>query len=205
MLSNLFNRRNNISLDNIFSRYIDLDATNQVGFFSNAINTRTYGIDLVLNGSCHFSKSSFPYTLAANINRTKIFGRVQVPDSLPANGLNANILFNRADRAMIEKGQPQDKVTLVIDYRNGPLSLVLTNTHYGQTTVFHENNPGLDQLFSPKILTDVSAHYKLKSWLTVSVGANNIFYVYPDPIHYYGNTNYGLFIYSPEASPFGFY
>lgn len=205
VLSNPYTRRDNHSLDSILARYPELNAINQVSFFANAINTRTYGIDAVLNGFWYFPKSTFHYTLAVNVNKVRVFGPVQVPKNLPASDVNANILFNRADKAMIEKGQPRNKITFNLNYRKGPLSLILTNIRYGRTTVFHEINPALDQSFSPKILTDLSAHYKLKTWVTIALGANNIFNVYPDRLHYYDNTNNGLLIYSPDASPFGFY
>lgn len=205
VLSNPYNKRDNASLDSILSRYPDLQNINQVSFFANAIHTRTYGTDLVINGAWNFIKSTLHYTIAANINRTKVFGAVQVPDSLPFNEVNSNILFNRADRAMIETGQPKDKVALTLNYQKKPFSLVLTNTRYGRTTVFHEIKPALDQSFAPKLLTDASVHYQHKNWMKVSLGANNIFNVYPDRIRYFENTNNGLLIYSPEASPFGFY
>ncbi|CAN5398001.1 hypothetical protein BH20BAC1_BH20BAC1_11070 [soil metagenome] len=44
----------------------------------------------------------------------------------------------------------------------------------------------------------------LRPGLTTTLGANNIFNVYPDHFKNYANTNQGTFIYSPEASPFGF-
>ncbi|MEJ7827474.1 MAG: TonB-dependent receptor, partial [Segetibacter sp.] len=180
VLSNPYNRRDNKSLDSILSIYPDLNPINQVSFFSNAINTRTYGIDFVLNGVWPFPKSSLQYALAANVNRIKVFGAVQVPGNLPANGVNTNILFNRADKAMTEMGQPRDKIMLTLHYRKRLLGLVLTNTRYGRTTVYHEVSPSLDESFSSKILTDVSVQYKPKSWLTVTLGANNVFNIYPD-------------------------
>lgn len=56
-----------------------------------------------------------------------------------------------------------------------------------------------------KILTDLSLSYTPKSWLTFTAGANNILDVYPDRIQDARNTQEGTFIYSLEASPFGFY
>ena len=86
----------------------------------------------------------------------------------------------------------------------GKVEFVLTNTRYGRTTVFHETTAALDETFSPKILTDISLHYRVKPWMTITAGANNVFDIYPDSLRYYANTNQGLYIYSPEASPFGF-
>ena len=50
----------------------------------------------------------------------------------------------------------------------------------------------------------MSINYTHKTWLTITIGANNLFNVYPDPLKNYMNTSEGIFIYSNEASPFGF-
>ena len=204
ILSNFYNRRNNKSLDSVLSRYPNLNQIDLVVFFSNAINTRTAGIDFTLNGSYNFRKSNLRYTLAANLNRTRLFGAIQSPRNLPENAINTNILFNRTDKATVEKGQPKDKITLNLNYQKGKVGAVLTNTRYGRTIVFHEITPALDESFTPKILTDISFNYTPKTWLTITLGANNVFNVYPDRLKNYANTNQGLFIYSPDASPFGF-
>jgi len=40
--------------------------------------------------------------------------------------------------------------------------------------------------------------------LTITIGANNVFDVYPDRIKDYRNTGDGIYIYGMEATPFGF-
>jgi len=56
----------------------------------------------------------------------------------------------------------------------------------------------------PKILTDISLSHLFKPWVKIAIGANNVFDVYPDALKNYANTNEGSWVYSPEASPFGF-
>jgi len=93
---------------------------------------------------------------------------------------------------------------LNLNYQKGNVGVALTNTRYGRTIVFHETTPAFDEYFTPKILTDISFNYTPKYWLTLTLGANNVFNVYPDRLKDYANTNQGIFIYSPDASPFGF-
>jgi iron complex outermembrane receptor protein len=93
---------------------------------------------------------------------------------------------------------------LSLNYQGGKVGAKLTNNRFGRTNAFHETTPALDEFFSSKILTDISFNYSPKVWMKVTLGANNIFNVYPDPLKHYQNTNQGFFIYSPEASPFGF-
>ncbi len=144
-------------------------------------------MDLVLNGFYCFLKSNLHYTLAANLNRTHLFGRLQTPRNIPANDINANILFNRADKGSIERGQPQNKIILSLNYEKGKTGFVLTNTRFGRTLVFNDVTPSLDEVYTSKILTDVSVNYKAKNWVTITVGANHVLNVYPDKLQHYEN------------------
>jgi iron complex outermembrane receptor protein len=205
VLSGLYHRASNGSIDSVLKPYKNLDQITEIQFFSNAINTRTFGIDLTLNGFYNFRKSTLYYTLAANLNRTNVFGKTQTPANIPADDENSNILLNRADKGNLEEGQPRDKIILSINYQAGKIGFVLNNTRFGRTAFLNQFSATLDESYTAKILTDVSINYKAKSWMTVTVGANNVFDVYPDKIKYYQNTAQGSYIYSPAASPFGFY
>ena len=197
--------RINPGIDSILKPYANLNQIAEVSFFSNAINTRTFGTDLVLNGFYNFAKSTLYYTLAANLNKTHLFGKIQTPRNISPDDVNTSILLNRADKESIEKGQPQDKIILSINYQRGKMGFVLNNTRFGRTAVFNQFTAALDEFYTPKILTDISINDKAKSWMTITVGANNVFNVYPDKLKYYQNSAQGIFIYNPEASPFGFY
>ena len=76
------------------------------------------------------------------------------------------------------------------------------NTRFGKTMIATLGSP--PETFSSKILTDISLDYSLKTWVTITAGANNIANIYPDRLKHYENTSQGSWIYSPEASPFGF-
>lgn len=117
----------------MLSLFPDLSQINEVYFFANAINTRTYGVDVVLNGFYNFRKSHLRYTLAANLNQTHLFGKIQLPRDLPQDNISTGILFNRADKGSIENGQPRDKITLSMNYQKGKTRFVLTNTRFGRT------------------------------------------------------------------------
>jgi iron complex outermembrane recepter protein len=197
--------RSNPIIDSILRPYTSLSQITDVAFFSNAINTRTYGIDVVLNGSCNFKKASLRYTLSANVNRTHVYGTIQTPRNIPPTDANINVLLNRANKATIERGQPQDKMLLNVTYQKGKMEFVLNNTRFGKTVSFHQTTTALDEYYTPRILSDLSINYKMKGWLTITVGSNNIFNVYPDKIKHYENSAQGIFIYNPEATPFGFY
>ena len=201
VLSGRFDRSNPI-VDGILVNLPDIDG---VQFITNAINTRTHGIDIVMNGDWRFRKASLGFMLAANFTRTNIFGPIQTTDKLPADSLNTNTLFNREEREKIENGQPISKIILSANYKKGKIGFLTRSTRFGKTSaVFNSANKLQDEFFSAKILTDVSINYSPKKWLTITAGANNVFNVYPDRVKNSTNTNQGILIYSNEAMPFGY-
>ena len=178
----------------------------QVQFMTNAINTKTRGIDMVFIGNWNIRRSNIGVTLAANFTRTHLFGAIQIPEKLPANNpQNTNALFNREEEEKMERGQPRSKIILQWSYKKQNLELLVRNTRFGKTsTVFNSAVDSLDESFSAKILTDVSVSYTLKKLLVITLGANNILDIYPDPLKKLSNKNQGILIYSNEAMPFGY-
>jgi iron complex outermembrane receptor protein len=179
---------------------------NSATFFSNAINTRTHGVDIVLNGNWKIQKANLLVMLAGNFTQTTLFGSIKTAKNIPPDSVNINALVDRYARGRLEHGQPDSKIIFLLNYKINKLSFLLRNTRFGKTAVLAAD-PTLssDENFSPKILTDFSFSYAPKSWLTITAGANNIFDVYPDRLQDPANTEEGTFIYSAEASPFGFY
>ena len=190
-------------VDSILKRYGFNDVQN-VRFFSNAINTRTKGLDIVLTGRWFIKRSSLEATLAANFNQTEIYGTILYAKNLPDNEVYRTLLVNREERCRIEDAYPQDKIILNLTYTTGKWKINTSHFRYGSVSQKNNNvqvNP--DQTFSPKIISSLSATYKIKSWLSVTAGAENIFNIYPDKLKYYNNTAGGLLIYNPNFTVFG--
>jgi iron complex outermembrane receptor protein len=172
---------------------------------TNAINTKTQGIDFVFNTHWKIKKANLRIMLAANFNRTNLFGPIQLADSLPVNTENKNTLFNREERIRVEKGQPSSKIILSGNYTVGKIGVLLRSTRFGETAyAFGIEDKSRDELFSAKILTDINMNYQFKKWITITAGVNNVFDVYPDRLKNYANTTEGILIYSNESMPFGF-
>ena len=172
---------------------------------TNAINTRTRGIDIILNGKWNINNANLGFMLATNFNQTNLFGPIQSADKLPADSINTNTLFNREERTEVEKGQPASKIILSGNYAIGKIGFLIRSTRFGKTTtVTDSKDKTRDEFFSAKVVTDISLSYTPNTWLTITAGANNIFDVYPDRLKNYTNTTEGIIIFSQRASPFGF-
>jgi iron complex outermembrane recepter protein len=205
VLSGAFDRRTNNEINSILnSLKVDID---RVMFFTNAINTRTKGVDIVLSSNWKIKKSKLAAIFAANFSMNNIFGEVKSAGNLSPNPQNTNTLFNRFERVRIEKGQPADKIILSLEYRIGRFGFAVRNTQFGRTVVAsidHPDNTALDEFFSSKIITDINVNFIAKKWVTITAGANNVFNVYPDRIKNSANTGEGMLIYGQEGTPFGF-
>ena len=190
---------------------------NGASFFTNAINTQTRGIDIVVATSPRLSTGSLDLTLAANFNETRLTGAIQKPANIPNDATFGNLLFNRQDSARITLAQPKSKVSFTANYRMNKFGAVLRFTRFGEVTTFDPANPVLDEYFRPKVVTDLSISYRLLKNLTATLGANNILNVYPDklqktqqptPTRFEGavldNSSFGRFVYSRNATQFGF-
>ena len=62
----------------------------------------------------------------------------------------------------------------------------------------------LDQVFSSKLVTDLSLSYQVVKALGLTIGANNLFDVYQDMHTHSGNMSLGRFIYSRRVQQHGF-
>jgi iron complex outermembrane recepter protein len=183
-------------------------------FFTNAVSTRTRGLDVVLSADQPIGEGTFTFTLAGNLNRTEVRGDPQVSSTLPPDQFG-NILFNRQERARLELAQPRSKFTLGLAYKQGKFGSNLRFTRFGEVSTLDPANPALDEYFRPRVVTDLSVNYRVAKFLTATLGANNLLDVYPDPLTVaqfptptsttnLDNSSFGRFVYSRNATQFGF-
>lgn len=162
-------------------------------FFTNAVNTSTKGIDLVLNYRAPLNQGYLNISLLYNRNQTEVD---QTLNDLPAifEG-QEDVYFGSQERSLIETNIPQDKSIFTIDRVGGRLSFTLRNTLWGKVT--RDGFPFGDvQEHSSKITTDISTSYQLSDHISVIIGANNLFNAFPDK-QIFDNSYFGVFKYAP--------
>ena len=180
IISGIFDRTKDPQINDILVDYPGIDL---VQFYTNAINTRTYGVDVVLNGNWTIQKTTIVVTLAANINRHAVFGAVKTTDVVRDISNYTNILFGVEERTTLKRDQPGEKVILSTIVNKGKFGFVLRNTFFGSTasaTIVTNPADTVYEFFSSRILTDFSINYTPKHWITITAGANNILDIYPD-------------------------
>jgi iron complex outermembrane recepter protein len=176
-------------------------------YFTNAIDTRTLGVDVVANyGIALGATSTLRFTGGYNYNVNRVLRVAPTPPALSA---FQETLFDRVERARIEVGQPKDNIYLSGVFSYNDLGLTVRTQRFGEVTSFGTpTNGSLDQTFRAKWITDASVSYIFGGRFTATAGVDNIFDVYPDPnnqgnANVAGNNNFGIFPYN-GISPWGF-
>jgi iron complex outermembrane receptor protein len=178
-----------------------------VRFFTNAIDTRTDGVDLTANYRADMGSNGTVRLLASWTHaETSVTNIASTPPQLAA---FQTTLFDRLEVRRLECGQPKDVVRGAVDYTKGPLNVAVTATRYGSFCGIANGSgeapfgPGTaaDQTFSAQWLVDLELSWVF-SHLRVAVGAQNLGDATPDSTLFV-NSNSGINRY-PNNSPYGY-
>jgi iron complex outermembrane receptor protein len=170
-------------------------------YYTNAIDTRTRGIDVVATYRVNLDGFGRGRLSAAyGYNDTDITGIIPNPPQLSSLGAGF-VLFGRASQGFLTTSFPHSKVALGLNWDIGRFNVNLRSTRFGKYTVLADL-PVQDRSFGSKWITDLEVSARLWKTLNLAVGANNIFNEYPDKNGTYNAaTGSGQF---PGTSPFGF-
>ncbi len=223
VLTNNFNDGGNANLK---AQLAAANATT-ANFFSNAVDTRSRGIEGVLSYNTKFGRSqSLRAVLAGTFIQNKVKKGADGKPVIHASDIlvqtnQVNTYFNREDLSRFEIASPRNKQSLTINYKAGKFGAMLRGVRFGQVTYWDPtidpNKPDawpvnsltgqketLDQTFGGKIVTDLALSYDLVKGLGLTIGANNVFDVYQDKHTHSGNVSSGRFVYSRRVQQMGF-
>jgi iron complex outermembrane receptor protein len=177
-------------------------------YFTNAIDTETRGFDVVASyGFLLGNAGLLRFTGGYNQNKTKVTRISSTPPQLAA---FQSVLFDRIEKARIEKGQPRNNINLTANYTLKGLGINLHNQRFGEVSQFAADTTGaLDQTFSAKWISDLDVSYQVMQRVRIAAGANNVFDVYPDQWKDWSAgvlgslTTNGIYRYAGGSSPWG--
>jgi len=171
----------------------------QAQFFTNAIDTRTRGLDIVAEHTTRWPGSTLVLSGQFDFNRTKVVGRHS--DSPVLSGTQ---LFDDAQVTLIERGQPRQHHVLSADYTRGAWNGNVRANYYGEVQGQGFTAPFV-QTWDAKWILDATLRYNLSKATSVTLGANNLFNTFPtkwDPVRAAPFPQLG-FTYCWETCPFG--
>ncbi|UII31828.1 TonB-dependent receptor [Fulvivirga ulvae] len=157
---------------------LDNVGVGSAGFFLNAVDTKTQGLDVVISfDNISVGSGTIQGNLSANFNKTTVED-INLPQFIVDNGLEDNI-FSREDVSRMETWRPRQKVIGTATYQLNKFSATLSGLYYGAVT-YLSNSEVDDATYDGKFLTDISFSYGITDNIKLTLGANNIFNVYPE-------------------------
>lgn len=222
----------------VLQKLFDQAGATSATFFTNAINTESKGIDYIITNKFNFSDFMLKTDLAGTVSRTKKVGDIKASDILKNTG-NINNYFDEASRIYLESAVPRSKLALINTLNYKKLEFFLRHTYFGEVTdpnTADVNGNGFVEgaivngqflqtehpTFGGRLITDFSVGFLATKSLRITLGANNVFDLYPDKnlktqtaarpntAGVYGNpgtidlSNNNQFEYSRNVSQFGF-
>jgi len=168
----------NSEIDDFFARHSGtgeaLDGVKNVSIFTNAIDTETFGLDWVGQYTEEIEDvGSIVYEIAYHQNDTEVTN-INTSSSIVPNA----VIFDSAQTLLIEKGQPQQRLSAsaMLDLD----SVVITGrvTHYGEvSSAAYGSDP---KTWGAKNLVDLTARWSVTDQLDISGGILNLTDEYPD-------------------------
>jgi len=181
---------------------LGINGVTAFNYFTNAIDTRTRGIDLVADYRIPLAASSVNLTASYSYNKTEITGTAADPSVWGQFAALSPSRLGRDERGRVEEGFPRDKFVLGGSWNLQRWDLNLGVSRYGKFTTRHSSDPARDQTFDAKWVVDASLAFRPDAHWTLTLGADNLFDQYPDQ-QIFANSTSGQFKYS-NSSPFGF-
>ena len=163
-----------------------------IQYYANDFDSKTQGFDLVASLPLEFISHNSLVSLAYNYTETKLGG---FDSKSPIANVNA-----RKER---EEGIPNNRAVLTYSQKQGHLNSMLRVNYYGSFYNAQFNDVSLIEKVNAIVITDVEFSYEINESLTVALGANNIFDVFPDE-YSKGRTSGFLGAIYPLNSPMGF-
>lgn len=147
----------------------------QAQFFSNAIDTRTKGVDVILSYNENVGNGKLTATLAGNYNEMEIT-KVHTSQQLAG---KEDIYMSAREKAFILASAPKTKVNLNLNYKINKFNANLQLVRFDKVTLVGYGGPDDYQIYNPRVTTDLSFGCDFSKSLTLTIGSKNLFNRYP--------------------------
>ena len=178
-----------------------------INIFSNAVNTRTSGLEFVATLNSNYgSAGRVDWSLAANYNRTEVIKINQAPVEL-----RPQTLLDQTAISDLETASPRVRVNLGALWKMGNWTVNLRENFFGKSSELQSSDGATyyETEIKPTALTDLEVSYQYNKAWTFSIGANNLFNQYPNHINanllaeQRANLDNAAVTVYPSFSPFG--
>jgi iron complex outermembrane receptor protein len=173
-------------------------------YFTNAIDTRTRGLDITGDYTAAALGGTFGLNTAFNFTRTTIPNESSIPLPPELEGTDEELIgkYDEGGLLAMTKERPAWRGTATGQYTRGWWNGLLRYSYYGKYTSSLYSYSGADaQTYGAKGLLDAELGFAPVRGFKISLGARNLLDVYPDKMS--AANGYDIFPF-PPASPFGY-
>ncbi|SHJ61023.1 iron complex outermembrane recepter protein [Hymenobacter daecheongensis DSM 21074] len=167
------NDEDNTILDPVIGAELEAAGVGQAQFFANAADTRSLGLDVVLNHTATVGTGRLTSSVAANFNHLKI-DRVKTSGRLTG---REDDFFGPREQAFVKASAPPSKINLTLDYQVGRFSTLLRLVRFDKVKLIGYDDKPMN--YAARVTTDLTLSYALTEHLQLSVGSTNLFNRYP--------------------------
>ncbi len=142
-------------------------------FFTNAISTKSRGVDVILTYQREAGWHRWGASLAGNLNHMEL-GKINTSPKLAG---KEDIYYGRREQFFLLASAPDSKVSGQVNYGIRDFDAQMRFTRFGKVTLIDWLDT--EDVYDPRITTDASATYRLSRNLSFTVGGDNLFNRYP--------------------------
>ncbi len=155
-------------------------------FFANGIDTRSQGLDIVLNYRTFLGTNRLTVGLVGNVNDLEI-------KKIKNRQLDANTFYGPREQYFLQAAAPDYKLGFNAGFSLSKFDIALAITQFSKVTVLdwqiYEDDAdygGFDNklaasmdVYDPRTVLDLSLSYRFTPKLDLTIGANNLLNTYP--------------------------
>ena len=151
-----------------------------VSYFSNALDTRTSGLDVVISKKdIKLGSGMLDLNLSGNYTISNEREGDVKDIALVANA--GQSVVNATQEALFFTSRPETKWILGANYEVGKFGWSFNNTYFGKTTFKQQGmSTDLRTEFTPKVVTDLGINFNATDKLTIALNINNLLNVLPE-------------------------
>lgn len=144
-------------------------------FFTNAISTKSKGVDVIVSYQRDMGWQRWGASLAANFNDMEL-GTINTSPKLAG---KEDIYYGPREQHFLLASAPDSKINLQANYGVRNFDALVRLTRFGQVTLIDWLDT--EDIYQARITTDASATYQLSGNLSFTIGGDNLFNRYPSP------------------------
>ena len=149
-------------------------AAGQLEFFTNSIDTKTSGLDVVLDyKNLNVGSGILGLSVAGNLS----LKNERTSDIPKVRGTN---VIDATQEGLFFTSRPKQKFIVGANYEMRKVNWSLNNTYFGKTEFNQAGmDPNLKTVFDPKVVTDLAVTFDLFNNVSIAANVNNVLDVIP--------------------------